>query len=128
MLRGAQRSVQLGLVDVNRAINQYHIEQDPVGAVIGHHPGGTVIQRRFQTGEKLWLNEIRTIRQWQRIQLLRGEKNLFGKKKPKIEQPITPEELSRLNDKRVADAEIERFHVKNDSIEIVKVQKAPDGF
>ena len=49
---------------------------------------------------------------------------MFGKKKPKIEQPITPEELSRLNDKKMADAEIEHFHVKNDSIEIVKAQTA----
>lgn len=48
---------------------------------------------------------------------------MFGKKKPKIEQPITPEELSRLNDKKMADAEIEHFHVKNDSIEIVKYKK-----
>lgn len=48
---------------------------------------------------------------------------MFGKKKTKIEQPITPEELSRLNDKKMADAEIEHFHVKNDSIEIVKYKK-----
>ena len=48
---------------------------------------------------------------------------MFGKKKPKIEQPITPEELSRLNDKKMADSEIEHFHVKNDSIEIVKYKK-----
>lgn len=48
---------------------------------------------------------------------------MFGKKKPKIEQPITPEELSRLNDKKIADAEIEHFHVKNDSIDIVKYKK-----
>lgn len=48
---------------------------------------------------------------------------MFGKKKSKIEQPITPEELSRLNDKKIADAEIEHFHVKNDSIDIVKYKK-----
>ncbi len=48
---------------------------------------------------------------------------MFGKKKTKIEQDITPEELSRLNDKKMADAEIEHFHVKNDSIEIVKYKK-----
>lgn len=48
---------------------------------------------------------------------------MFGKKKSKIEQPITPEELSKLNDKKMADAEIEHFHVKNDSIEIVKYKK-----
>lgn len=53
---------------------------------------------------------------------------MFGKKKPKIEQPITPEELSRLNDKKMADAEIEHFHVKNDSIEIVKYKKAQTAF
>lgn len=48
---------------------------------------------------------------------------MFGKKKSKIEQPLTPEELSRLNDKKIADSEIEHFHVKNDSIEIVKYKK-----
>lgn len=48
---------------------------------------------------------------------------MFGKKKSKIEQPITPEELSRLNDKQIADSDIEHFHVKNDSIEIVKYRK-----
>ncbi len=48
---------------------------------------------------------------------------MFGKKKPKIEQPITPEELSKLNDKKMADSQIEHFHVKNDSIEIVKYKK-----
>ena len=48
---------------------------------------------------------------------------MFGKKKVKIEQPMTPEELSRYNDKKIADAQIEHFHVKNDSIEIVKYNK-----
>lgn len=48
---------------------------------------------------------------------------MFGKKKKKVEQEFTPEELSRLNDKSIADAEIEHFHVKNDSIEIVKYKK-----
>lgn len=48
---------------------------------------------------------------------------MFGKKKPKIEQPMTPEELSRYNDKKIADAEIEHFHVTNDSIEIIKYKK-----
>lgn len=48
---------------------------------------------------------------------------LFGNKKSKIEQPITPEELSKLNDKAIADAQIEHFHVTNDSIEIVKYKK-----
>lgn len=48
---------------------------------------------------------------------------MFGNKKLKSEQPVTPEELSRFNDKTMADAQIERFHVKNDSIEIVKYNK-----
>ena len=48
---------------------------------------------------------------------------MFGKKKVKIEQPMTPEELSRYNDKKITDAQIEHFHVKNDSIEIVKYNK-----
>lgn len=48
---------------------------------------------------------------------------MFGKKKTKIEQPITPEELSKFNDKKIADAQIEHFHVKNDSIDIVKYKK-----
>lgn len=48
---------------------------------------------------------------------------MFGKKKPKIEQPITPEELSRLNEKKMFDSEVEHFHVKNDSVEIVKYKK-----
>lgn len=48
---------------------------------------------------------------------------MFSSKKPKIEQPMTPEEFSRFNDKKIADAEIERFHVKTDSAEIVKYDK-----
>ncbi len=48
---------------------------------------------------------------------------MFLNKKPKTEQPMTPEELSRYNDKRIADAEIERFHVKADSADIVKYKK-----
>ncbi len=48
---------------------------------------------------------------------------MFGNKKTKIEQPITPEELSKLNDKKMADSQIEHFHVKNDSMEIVKYKK-----
>lgn len=48
---------------------------------------------------------------------------MFGKKKKTIEQPITPEELSKLNEKKIADSEIEHFHVTNDSIEIVKYKK-----
>lgn len=48
---------------------------------------------------------------------------MFFKKKKIAEQEITPEELSRLNDKKIADSQIEHFHVKNDSIEIVKYKK-----
>ncbi|MBQ4105182.1 MAG: hypothetical protein IJC86_02190 [Clostridia bacterium] len=48
---------------------------------------------------------------------------MFGKKKTKIEQPMTPEELSRYNDKKIADAQIEHFHVSADSAEIVKYKK-----
>lgn len=48
---------------------------------------------------------------------------MFGNKKTKIEQPITPEELSKLNDKKMADSQIEHFHIKNDSMEIVKYKK-----
>ncbi len=48
---------------------------------------------------------------------------MFGKKKTKIEQPMTPEELSRYNDKKIADAQIERFHVSADSEYIVKYKK-----
>ncbi len=48
---------------------------------------------------------------------------MFGRKKSKIEQPFTPEELSRYNDKKTADSSVERFHVKTDSTEIVKYDK-----
>lgn len=48
---------------------------------------------------------------------------MFGKEKSNIEQNITPEQLSKLNDKNIADAEIERFHIKTDSAEIVKYKK-----
>lgn len=48
---------------------------------------------------------------------------MFGKKKTKGEQPITPEELSKFNDKTTADRDIERFHAKTDSVEIVKLKK-----
>lgn len=47
---------------------------------------------------------------------------MFGKKK-KIEQPITPEELSKRNDTEMFDPDIEHFHVKNDSEDIVKYKK-----
>ncbi len=48
---------------------------------------------------------------------------MFGKKKTKTEQPMTPEELSRYNQKKMADAQIEHFHVTADSKEIVKYKK-----
>lgn len=48
---------------------------------------------------------------------------MFGKKKTKIEQPMTPVELSRYNDKKISDAQIEHFHVTADSAEIVKYKK-----
>ncbi|MCH5297089.1 MAG: hypothetical protein J1E85_05415 [Ruminococcus sp.] len=48
---------------------------------------------------------------------------MFGKNKSKIEHPITPEELTKYNDKHIADSDIEHLHVKNDSIEIVKYRK-----
>lgn len=48
---------------------------------------------------------------------------MFLKNKKKTEQEITPQELSRLNDKQTAAAEIERFHIKTDSAEIVKYGK-----
>lgn len=48
---------------------------------------------------------------------------LFGKDKTKIEQPITPEELSKKNDKEMLHPDIKHFHVKNDSMEIVEYSK-----
>lgn len=48
---------------------------------------------------------------------------MFGKKKTKIEQPMTPQELSRYNDKKIADAQIKHFHAKADSEDIVKYKK-----
>lgn len=48
---------------------------------------------------------------------------LFGKKKTKIEQPVTPEELSKFNDKETARPEVQRFHAKTDSVAIVKYKK-----
>lgn len=44
-------------------------------------------------------------------------------RKPKTEQPVTPEELSKFNDKTTADPTVERFHVKTDSAEIVALKK-----
>ncbi len=43
--------------------------------------------------------------------------------KKKKEQNITPEELSRQNDKQTASPEIEHFHVQTDSTEIVKLKR-----
>lgn len=48
---------------------------------------------------------------------------MFGKNKSKIEQNVTPEELSKSIDKSVADREIEHFHVKADSMEIAKYKR-----
>lgn len=48
---------------------------------------------------------------------------MFSKKKKKTEQEITPQELSKLNDKQTAVPEIEHFHIKTDSAEIVKYSK-----
>lgn len=48
---------------------------------------------------------------------------MFGKDKTKIEQPITPEELSKENDKEMLHPDIKHFHVKNDSMEIVEYSK-----
>ena len=48
---------------------------------------------------------------------------MFGKDKTKIEQPITPEELSKLNDKMTANPTIRKYHVNTDSAQIVKLKK-----
>ena len=48
---------------------------------------------------------------------------MFGKKKTKSEQPITPEELSQLNDKQTADPTIRKFHVTTDSAQIMALKK-----
>ncbi len=48
---------------------------------------------------------------------------MFGKNKNKIEQPITPEELSKINDKETAKREVERFHIKTDSTQIVRLTR-----
>lgn len=48
---------------------------------------------------------------------------MFGKKKTKSEQPITPEELSQLNDKQTADPTIRKFHVNTDSAQIMGLKK-----
>lgn len=48
---------------------------------------------------------------------------MFGRDKTKIEQPITPEELSKLNDKETANPTIRKYHVKTDSARIVALKK-----
>jgi len=48
---------------------------------------------------------------------------LFGKKKTKSEQPITPEELSKLNDKQTAHPSVRKYHVRTDAEDIVKLKK-----
>ena len=47
---------------------------------------------------------------------------LFNKK-PKTEQPVTPEELSKFNDKSIADSDIKHLHVRNDSIDVINYKK-----
>ena len=48
---------------------------------------------------------------------------LFGKKKTKSEQPITPEELGRLNDKQTQNPTIRKYHVATDSAQIMGLKK-----
>ncbi len=48
---------------------------------------------------------------------------MFGKKKTKSEQPITPEELSKLNDKQTAHPSVRKYHVRTDAEDIVKLKK-----
>ncbi len=48
---------------------------------------------------------------------------MFGKNKKKIEEPMTPEELSKYNDKETADPVIKHFHVQTDSTKIVGYKK-----
>jgi hypothetical protein len=48
---------------------------------------------------------------------------LFGKKKTKSEQPITPEELSKLNDKQTAHPSVRKYHVRTDAEDIVRLKK-----
>ena len=52
-----------------------------------------------------------------------GVIKLFGKKKTKSEQPITPEELSKLNDKQTAHPAIRKYHVGTDAAAIVGLKK-----
>lgn len=48
---------------------------------------------------------------------------MFGKNKKKIEEPMTPEELSKYNDKETTDPVIKHFHVQTDSTKIVAYKK-----
>lgn len=48
---------------------------------------------------------------------------MFGRNKTKSEQPITPEELSKLNDKQTANPTVRKYHVRTDSTEIVSLKK-----
>ncbi len=48
---------------------------------------------------------------------------MFGKKKTKSEQPITPEELSKLNDKQTAHPSVRKYHVRTDAADIVRLKK-----
>ena len=48
---------------------------------------------------------------------------LFGKKKTKGEQPITPEELGKLNDKQTQNPTIRKYHVATDSAQIMALKK-----
>ena len=48
---------------------------------------------------------------------------MFGKKKTKSEQPITPEELNKLNDKQTAHPSVRKYHVRTDAEDIVKLKK-----
>ena len=48
---------------------------------------------------------------------------MFGKNKTKSEQPITPEELSKLNDKQTANPTLRKYHVSTDSAQIAGLKK-----
>ena len=48
---------------------------------------------------------------------------MLWSKKPKTEQPVTPEELSKFIDKSVADSDIKHLHVRNDSIDVINYKK-----
>lgn len=48
---------------------------------------------------------------------------MFGKKKTKSEQPITPEELSKQNEKQTAHPSVRKYHVRTDAEDIVRLKK-----